>query len=453
MATAAAADPMSSRAISKLAAARLAAAAAVEAANSAQAAAAANQAANAAAAAAAAQVAAAGGPAPHPPDLGAILAAVMAQNGQILHHQALQAAAALAQQEAARRSAELAAAESLAQQRRAAAGAAPLFHGLARDIAVHTWLISLERWFESAHIVTDAGGEADAERIEVAATALRGSAQTWWEATRAADATQVAAGQPTALGTWSAFTSAVRRHFLPQAPELWAVQQLEKLTCSNMKDVAQYTNQFVALDMLVSPQSMGELIRVVTYQRGLPELYRVRSAEKQHGTLAVAMDSTLALWNAKSAAAPATASSKPYSSSARLNAVSDDNDHDGDSDDATAQHTQQAYAAAAAVVPPAGLQKMMQDALLSMMQSGRGGKAPKRGGNSGAGGGRGRGGRGRNRQRGGSGGRSPRARTPGVTEEQAQERLAAGVCINCCQPNHYARDCTNPVRTQDGLSN
>jgi hypothetical protein len=444
---------MASRAGSKLAAARLASAAASQAANDAQAAASANQAANAAAVAAAAQVVAAGGPAPQPPDIAAILAAVLAQNGQILHQQALQAAAALAQQEAARRSAELAAAESLAQQRRAAAGAAPLFHGLARDIAVHTWLISLERWFESAHIATDAGGEADAERIEVAATALRGPAQTWWEATRAADAAQVAAGQPAALGTWSAFTSAVRRHFLPQAPELWAVQQLEKLTSSNMKDVAQYTNQFVAFDMLVSPQSMGELIRVVTYQRSLPELYRVHAAEKQHSTLAAAMDSTLALWNAKSAAAAAAAGVKPHSSAARLSAVSDDNDHGGDSDDVAAQHTQQASAAAAAVTPTAGLQKMMQDAFLSAMQSVRGGKVPKRGDNRGTGGGRGRGGRGRDRQRGGSGGRSPRARTPGVTEEQAQERLAAGVCINCGQPNHFARDCTNPVRKQDGLSN
>jgi hypothetical protein len=297
---------------------------------------------------------------------------------------------------------------------------------------VHTWLISLERWFEIAHIGPVG---ADAERIEVAAAALRGPAQTWWESTRTADADRVAAGGQTALGTWTDVASALRKHFLPQAPELWAIQQLETLTSSGMKDVALYTNQFVALDMLVSAQATGELMRVVSYQRGLPEFYRVRAAEKQHATLAATMEATLALWNAKTAAQ--AQNSRP---AARVS-----NAENAEEDDGAAQP--------AAVAPAAdrvGRLEQRMDALLTAIQSSRGGfcGGGRGGGNGGT---RGRGRDRQQQQRDQPGARLPRARTPDVSEAQARERVAARVCIKCARPNHYARECPNETRKEDGI--
>jgi hypothetical protein len=217
---------------------------------------------------------------------------------------------------------------------------------------------------------------------------------------------------------------------LPQAPELWAIQQLETLTSSGLKDVALYTNQFVALDMLVSAQATGELMRVVSYQRGLPEFYRVKAAEKQHVTLAAAMEATLALWNAKSAAH--AQNTRP---AARLNNTQDE--------EGQAEEPAPSAGSSSGSSRVDRLEQRM-DALLSAMQS-RGGDA---GGSSR--GGRARGGRGRDQQR--EGARPPRARTPEVSEAQAKERLAARVCIKCAKLGHFARECPNPVRKEDGVS-
>lgn len=371
--------------------------------------------------------AAAPGGIPGPPapavDVGLVLA-------QLMQQQALQNAAMQAQQASANANAELAAADALAQSRRAGAGPAPLFHGMARDIAVHTWLIALERWFEVAHI--EAIG-ADAERIEVASAALRGSAQAWWEATRSADAAQVAAGGQSAVGTWTGFTAAVRQHFLPQAPQRWALQQLELLKSGNNVDVARYTDKFVELDQLVVPPQL-ELARVMAYEQGLPESYRVKSAEKQHATLHAAMESTLALWNAKK-----VAQGQVPRPQAKLNSTQDAEMSEGED-----EAPQRPLMASADPFQQAMLQQMA--ALTAAFTSGfnRGG-----GGRSG-----GRGGSGRSRQpregnKEGSDSRS-RSRTPGVSEEIAQERIKAGLCIRCGEKagaGHWARTCTNPVKS------
>ena len=92
-------------------------------------------------------------------------------------------AAQMAQQE---RAAEAA----LAQQRRAGAGSPPTFTGTQnRGVEVYTFLGAMESWFATAHM-DDVG--ADAERVVVAASQLRGSAQLWWHALRA----QVQLGYP-----------------------------------------------------------------------------------------------------------------------------------------------------------------------------------------------------------------------------------------------------------------
>ena len=65
--------------------------------------------------------------------------------------------------------------------------------------------------------------------------------------------------------------------------------------------------------------------------------------------------------------------------------------------------------------------------------------------NKGRGGGAGYG-RGRERQQEGVA-RPARDKTPGVSDELAKQRLQARVCIKCGEPGHYARDCTNAVKT------
>ena len=76
------------------------------------------------------------------------------------------------------------------------------------------------------------------------------------------------------------------------------------------------------------------------------------------------------------------------------------------------------------------------DAFISAMQMQSGGNGKGRGGH----------GRGRERQQEGAP-RAARSKTPGVSEELARQRLQARVCIKCAEPGHYARDCTNAVKT------
>jgi hypothetical protein len=189
------------------------------------------------------------------------------------------------------------AAAALAQQRRVAAGSPPTFSGKqVRGIEVHSWLAAMERWFEAAHMT---GAACDAERVVVAASALRDMAQLWWNAQcqGAAAAAAAAAQVPT---TWVAFRAAITKQYQPQAPERWAMQQLRELASKDNRDVAVYTARVLELYQLLPNES--ELSRVMRYEEGLPGEYRVKCAEKQHATLQAATEATLALWNAKLAA-------------------------------------------------------------------------------------------------------------------------------------------------------
>ena len=227
---------------------------------------------------------------------------------QLLQQQHLQAMLANA-------NAELAAAEALAQQRRASAGPAPTFDGVRAndELAVLTWLDAMESWFALAHVDSD----ADAERIEIAMASLRGSAQQWWAATRAADAVIVTAGGSTTIDEWATIVAALRKHYLPQDPARWAIQQIAVLTGGHNTDVQTYTNRFLQLDLMVmGPRN--ELERLMTYEQGLPESYRVKSAEKQHATLAAAVASSLAAWNAKSVARAQSHGGSRHSGAAEL---------------------------------------------------------------------------------------------------------------------------------------
>ena len=363
----------------------------------------------------AAPPAAVGGVAIVPPDPTALLV-------QLLQQQHLQAMLANA-------NAELAAAEALAQQRRASAGPAPTFDGVRAndELAVLTWLEAMESWFALAHVDVD----ADAERIEIAMASLRGSAQQWWAATRAADAATVHAGGTTAIDQWAKIVAALRKHYLPQDPARWAIQQITVLTSGHHADVQAYTNRFLQLDLMITGPR-NELERLMTYEQGLPESYRVKSAEKQHATLAAAVASSLAAWNAKSVARAQLHGGARHSGAAKLHHTQTE-----ESDDEA--ESMRSVAPAGAGSSSSAVAKLEQklDAFISamqMMQSG--GKGKGRGGH----------GRGRERQQEGAP-RAARSKTPGVSEELARQRLQARVCIKCAEPGHYARDCTNAVKT------
>jgi len=349
---------------------------------------------------------------------------------QLLQQQHLQAVLTNA-------NAELAAAEALAQQRRAGAGSTPTFQGTKSgdELAVNTWLDALESWFALAHVDID----ADAERIEIAVASLRGSAQQWWAAMRAADAATVAAGGHTSIDKWSDVVASLRKHYLPQNPARWAIQQLGALTGGNNTDVQVYTNRFLQLDLMIVGQR-NELERVMMYEQGLPESYRVKSAEKQHNTLAVAIASSLALWNAKSVARAQSHSGSRQRGAAKLsNTQIEDSE---DEEDTRELSQMQNVASEASSSSRSAVSKLEQklDAFISAMQM-HGGGHNRRGGGAG----RGRG-RGRELQQEGVP-RPARSRTPGVSDDLAKQRLQAGVCIKCAEPGHYARECKNAVKT------
>ena len=355
----------------------------------------------------------------------------------VITQQNLQAQAALAEAQASRAAADLAAQEALAQQRRTAAGPAPQFNGKMNSIEVHRWLIALERWFEVAHIdVND-----DAERLIIAPAALHNAAQTWWTS-------EVSSGRAaTTLNTWTRFSSAIRTKFLPMDVERWALTELDTLTAKSAKigDVADYTNKFIELDLLlgVANDTVGALSRILLYERGLPEEYRVKCAEKRHTTLAAATEAMLTLWNAKNAAR-----AHQRGGSITLNHV--------DSEEPSIPHTtSEARSTNLGYEQPGSTAAELRitEKLFAMMAD----RFPFGGSN------RGRGGyaRGASNQRnerkrgrespsnteGQRNGSRSRSRTPGVTDEIAQARIKAGQCIRCGETGHRKDKCNNPIKT------
>ena len=328
------------------------------------------------------------------------LAAMLAQ--QHLDAQAMRAevAAGRAAQEASAQQ------QALAQQCRAAAGPAPLFHGKANDIDALRWLISLERWFGSARI--DASD--DEARLAIAAASMRDSAQAWWAA-------ETTSGRAAAISTWALFEAAVKRYFLPVDPDRWAYQQRERLTNTIAKDVAVYTAKYIELDMLLPGET--ELSRVLTYERGLPEHYRVKCAERRFPTLAEATTAMLAAWNAREGARGAHAT---------LHHTEIEEPHSAGSQSVPS-------AASAAALPSDPVSELrVQVAQLTAMMAERWQPSA-----------RGRGGRaGRSRQR--EGEPRARSRTPGLSDELVKARIKAGQCIRCGGVGHYKAECVNEAK-------
>jgi hypothetical protein len=338
------------------------------------------------------------------------------------------------------------AAAALAQQRHVAAGPPPTFSGKhVRGIEVYAWLAAMERWFEAAHMT---GVAWDAERVVVAASALRDMAQLWWTSQcQGAAAAAAAAAQVPA--TWAAFRDAITRQYQPQAPERWAMQQLRELAGKDNRDVAVYTARVLELYQLLPNES--ELSRVMRYEEGLPGEYRVKCAEKQHATLQAATEATLALWNAKLAAG---GSLRVTAQLRGTEVEGEDSDaHPGSAVGHAAAHTQARGATSQHVAQmqfdPAQLFAIMMDAHLRKVG---GGGATKGGTGRAAASTAGRTGRPRGRGHPRGEGEQRRPRSPGtarLSDAVFRERQKGNLCFTCGgEPLQRARMRTYPIRPQ-----
>ena len=373
------------------------------------------QAAAATAAAAAEAAAAASAAAPPPPTqinaLGGAAPDAATQALQaltaMLAQQHLDSMALRAEAAASRAAQEAASELALAQQSRAAAGPAPLFVGKTNDIEAQRWLIALERWFGSAHVQAS----DDQSRIAIAAASMRDSAQAWWAA-------ETTSGRAAVITTWPLFAKAVKEHFLPMDTERWAMQQRERLTSAAVKDVAAYTAKYAELDMLLPGET--ELSRVMAYEHGLPERYRVKCAERRFATLVGATSAMLAAWNAHENARGTHASLSNTEAAER-------------SCETSASSSSGGAPSPGAADPISDLRA--QVAQLTAMVTERF-HAPGRGRVGHAGG--------RSRQR--EGQPRARSRTPGLSDDVVKARMKAGQCIKCGQAGHYKAECTNVAK-------
>ncbi len=367
------------------------------------------------------------------PQLSAVIAsasgdAALVALQQLMQMQMQQQAASLAQQAKAAQDSSIAAAAMLAQQRRVAAGPPATFSGKqVRGIEVYAWLAAMERWFEATHMV---GPGSDAERVLVAATALRDMAQLWWSSLSAPGA--AAGPAPT---TWATFKDAITRQYQPQAPERWAMQQLRELVGKDNRDVAVYTARVLELYQLLP--HLDELSRVMRYEEGLPEFYRVRCAEKQHSTLHAATEATLALWNAKVAAGG------PVRGVTQLRHTETEGE-EGQPTAASATTAAPGGGAATHRVAPAQTDLAQMFAMMMDWQSRKDGGSGTAAGKKGSGAARG-GREGRQRARGGRREGAPdRSRSPGgrhLSDEVFKARWAAQQCFKCGGEGHRAFQC------------
>ena len=166
---------------------------------------------------------------------------------------------------------------------RAAAGAAPHFHGKANDIEVHRWCIALERWFETAKV------DQDDEKLIIAASVLRDSAQSWWQSKKEAN-------EANQIVTWSAFRDTIRKHYLPMDVDRWAYTELAILLNSANSNITEYTARYYELNQLLP--NRGEMDRLMSYEQGLPAEYKTDCAKKRYTTLKAASEAAVATYNA-----------------------------------------------------------------------------------------------------------------------------------------------------------
>lgn len=283
------------------------------------------------------------------------------------------------------------------------------FRGASSGLEAQRWVNAMEQFFVVALI-----GD-DATRLARAGALLQGPAMLWWQGE-----VRRAAHDANKIDTWAQFVAALLKRYQPVDTQQWARQQLQLLTAHKSLQVTSYTDRFLEIVSLLPAMDEGD--RVFSYRLGLPAAAREALATKQCTTLEEITHKAL-VWEA--ARGP---QSNPALGSPSRGPTTHAQLHNADTLDDRAEERQAldtpADGASAAIL--AQLSRM--DARITQLAGNAG---QRRNGSQQ---------RKQGEQRGPS--RHP-GRTPGLSDELAQARIKAQLCIHCGQKGHRKRDCTN----------
>jgi Retrotransposon gag protein len=283
------------------------------------------------------------------------------------------------------------------------------FRGASSGLEAQRWINAMEQFFVVA-LISD-----NATRLARAGALLQGPAMLWWQGE-----VRRLANDANKISTWTQFSAALLKRYQPVDTQQWARQQLQSLTARKSLQVTSYTDRFLEIVSLLPAMDEGD--RVFTYRLGLPSAARDALATKQFSTLEEITHKAL-VWEAARGPQSNPAPTSPSSSSrgplmqARLNSV---DSFDGESDERPADEANATILA----------QLSRMDARITQLAGNAG---PRRG---------------ESQQRKGDNQRGPsrhQGRTPGLSDELAQARIKAQLCIHCGQKGHRKRDCTNPA--------
>lgn len=303
---------------------------------------------------------------------------------------------------------------------RSSAGATPTFNGTMDNIEVHRWFNSIGLWFKTAAVAEDR------ERIDIAVSAFRTGAATWWVA-------EVNAGRDANYNTWVLFEEVVRRHFLPQNPAYWAREQIKALTSKQHANIIQFSERYNELNQLIATRDEDD--RLVDYISGLPDEYRFKAGEMKYKTLAEVVEAALTRYNVRRVTGAKGAPSLHHMETG------------SDAGSAGSSSYSPGQAASPSRMHGEGPQTMSAtderlERLMAMMTQkfGGGGSNQKQGDS------RGRakeGGANRARSRSGSTMRSFEAWRGdlGLNEADFEHRMTNKLCVSCASKDHISRDC------------
>jgi hypothetical protein len=310
---------------------------------------------------------------------------------------------------------------------RATAGAAPFFFGKTNNIEVHRWIIAMERWFDTAEVVDEA------ERLKIAASQFRDSAQSWWNAEKQSG--RVAANYT----TWSLFTAAAKKQFLPMEVDRWARNEVRSLVSKANADVLDYSAKYNELNQLI--ETREEIDRMLEYINGLPEEYRVKAIEKKHTKLVDAVESATTIYNARQA------NRSQMRGAASLQHMDASSDYAFDTQSTSSSSTSSSSAAGMNSLysqSPGGPQQVSsleeQVSMLAAMFTQQFGRGGSRGGYNSNRQGRSRG-RGGNENASGARSRSTSWVRPVLSPEVYSKRRGENLCYQCGAADHIIRDC------------
>ena len=305
---------------------------------------------------------------------------------------------------------------------RTSAGAAPFFKGESHSITTYRWLKEMERWFATAEMIDKA------EMITNAVRMFGEPALQWWNA-------EAAGGRTASYNTWPTFREAVMKRFSPEDVETGARRAIMELVNRRTNpDVVAYSQQYNELDVLISKREEAD--RLLYYIQGLPESYRIKAMEKKHKTLLEAVESSTLAYTARRVAG---ASSSP--SLHQMEATSEAGSVENYSPGRASAVEGGPERVSSLQEQVAQLTKLMTEQYQNRGGYNRGGGSWNRGGG---------GGRGRSRSNSPTRSRKKWHEALGITEEELNKRIEAGVCVGCKNPNHIHRDCPQRKKKEQG---